>query len=225
MKYMIHACPERMWYVEKYLIPSMTAQGIAKRDIKVWNDEEGRGNLFSFMESMKECGKKPGGMWHLQDDVLICSDFAERTKKAKGVTCGFCTDKFDKFGEYVGEVESVKMWYSFQCIYIPNDIAKDCADWFWNDVLRRGRFQPDVREGKGDDGFFHRFILERHLDEHVTNVAPNLVEHVDYLIGGSIINSARLSARCTAKYWEEPELTERLEAGLTVDRFSDNGET
>ncbi len=28
MRYMIHACPPRMWYVEEFFIPSMKAQGI-----------------------------------------------------------------------------------------------------------------------------------------------------------------------------------------------------
>ena len=44
-KYLIHAMPKRMWYVEKYLIPSMIEQGIAKENIRVYNDEKGEGNL------------------------------------------------------------------------------------------------------------------------------------------------------------------------------------
>ena len=49
MHYMIHACPQRMWYVEGFLIPSMKAQGISEEEITVWNDTEGKGNLFSSM--------------------------------------------------------------------------------------------------------------------------------------------------------------------------------
>ena len=35
MTIMIHACNERMWYVNEYLVPSMTAQGIGKDNIIV----------------------------------------------------------------------------------------------------------------------------------------------------------------------------------------------
>ena len=33
MKYMIHTCEARLWYVEEYLIPSMLKQGIKEDDI------------------------------------------------------------------------------------------------------------------------------------------------------------------------------------------------
>ena len=71
MKYMIHACPPRMWYVEEFLIPSMKAQGIKDEEITVWNDEKMEGNLPAFLASMKACAKEPGGTWHIQDDVII----------------------------------------------------------------------------------------------------------------------------------------------------------
>ena len=41
MKYMIHCCPKRMWYVEEYLIPSMLRQGIDRDSIIIWNDNKG----------------------------------------------------------------------------------------------------------------------------------------------------------------------------------------
>ena len=40
MYYMIHAVPEREWYVEEYLIPSMISQGISPDEIEVWMDSE-----------------------------------------------------------------------------------------------------------------------------------------------------------------------------------------
>ena len=110
MRYMIHACPPRMWYVENLLLPSMLEQGISRDDITVWNDAKGLGNLESFVQSMKLCGaltssvgsadSKLGmshasrasecfprgeaddrGVWHLQDDVILSASFAERTKE------------------------------------------------------------------------------------------------------------------------------------------------
>jgi len=39
MKYMIHACPERIWYVNNYLVPELLNQGITTQDIIVWNDD------------------------------------------------------------------------------------------------------------------------------------------------------------------------------------------
>ena len=95
MKYMIHACPKRMWYVGDYLIPSMLAQGIDKGNIIVWNDIDGVGNLASCLASFASC-QEEGETWHLQDDVVICHDFAERTASApKGVVCGFCVGRYE----------------------------------------------------------------------------------------------------------------------------------
>ena len=74
-RYLIHACPRRMWYVEEYLIPSMLKQGIAKGDIRVYNDKEGEGNLRACMKAFALCEGIPGGTWHLQDDVCICRNF------------------------------------------------------------------------------------------------------------------------------------------------------
>ena len=41
MECMIHACEDRMWYVENYLVPSLQEQGI---DSTVWCDN-GEGSL------------------------------------------------------------------------------------------------------------------------------------------------------------------------------------
>ena len=67
MKIMIHTCPERLWYVEEFLVPSLIAQGID--DIKVWNDERRVGNLASCLASFASCSG--GETWHMQDDVVI----------------------------------------------------------------------------------------------------------------------------------------------------------
>ena len=36
MKILIHACPQRMWYVEEFLVPELRAQGA--ENIEIWCD-------------------------------------------------------------------------------------------------------------------------------------------------------------------------------------------
>lgn len=57
MKYLIHTCTKREWYVNDHLIPLLTEQGITKNDIKVWNDKNKAGNLESFVASCEWIGK------------------------------------------------------------------------------------------------------------------------------------------------------------------------
>lgn len=72
MHFLIHACRAREWYVNDFLIPSMTAQGIHKEDIEVWMDSNNDGCLFSCMKCFYEMGNRgDGDTWHLQDDVLL----------------------------------------------------------------------------------------------------------------------------------------------------------
>ena len=90
MRYLIHACPAREWFVEGYMVPEMKRQGIPEEEIEIWMDRNGDGNLMSCMKSFEECGKRNGGTWHLQDDVVLASDFAEKTRTHDdGLVCGF----------------------------------------------------------------------------------------------------------------------------------------
>lgn len=213
MKYMIHACPQRMWYVNDYLIPSMRAQGIA--DIEIWNDTEGKGNLFSCMESFRACGEREGGTWHLQDDVLICRDFAERTRiHDDGIVCGFVCRNFGLSVQERGLVPMVFLWYSFPCIRIPNELAGECAAWFFDDAMHRTQYARHVFERKHDDYLWRQFLLERHREDWVTNLAPNLVEHIDHLIGGTLINQQRSIQINRAAFFEDTDLVEELERQL-----------
>ena len=134
--YMIHACPEREWYVKEFLIPSMIEQGINEDDIVIWNSD-GRNNIDSFMECAKYVGESfsyIGGIWHMQDDVVISKTFRERTEKFNnGIVCGFCAAEFEGGNVNLIGVQPVAfMWFSFQCIRIPNIYMKQCADWFYN---------------------------------------------------------------------------------------------
>lgn len=213
MKYMIHACPQRMWYVNDYLIPSMRAQGI--EDIEVWNDTDGKGNLFSCMEAFRACGERAGGTWHLQDDVLICRDFAERTHlHDDGIVCGFACRNFDMSVQERGFVPMIFMWYSFPCIRIPNELAGECAEWFFTDAMHRTQYAAQVVDRKHDDWFWREFLLERHRDDWVTNLSPNLVDHVDFLIGGTLINQQRNLQINRAAFFPDADLVEQLEHQL-----------
>lgn len=210
MKYMIHACPQRMWYVNDYLIPSMRAQGI--EEIEVLNDTEGKGNLFSCMESFRACGERPGGTWHLQDDVLICRDFAQRTRTHdEGIVCGFACRNFGQSLQERGRVPMIFLWYSFPCIRIPNELAGECAEWFFTDAMHRTQYAAQVVDRRHDDWFWREFLLERHRDGWVTNLAPNLVDHVDFLIGGTLINQQRNLQINRAAFFADRDLVEELE--------------
>ena len=211
--YMIHACSQRMWYVNEYLIPSMLEQGISKESIIVWEDKDGKGNLESFMQSMKWVGENRcylGGMWHLQDDVVIGSKFAEVTKGRRDtVTCGFCNMHFDGGSvNMVGLVIPHNMWLSFQCIYIPNGYANECAKWYYEDVIPNKKYGWLTKDGKNDDAVFRQFMVEKHIHDRPNNLIENLVDHVDYLLGGSIVNEQREGTRRAFRFRENNIVTE-----------------
>ena len=216
MKYMIHACPPRMWYVDNFLLPSMQAQGIAREDVTVWNDKAGAGNLKSFVQSMKLCGVlNDRGVWHLQDDVILSSSFAERTAeleqiRAEPVICGFGCNFGDGTVDFKDKTPVKFLWYSFPCVFISNMLACEFAEWFEQVAATSPGFRENLDSGKMDDWFFRSFMLARHQNDHVFHATPALVDHVDYLIGGSQVNQLRTRKINRAQYWEEPELVEKL---------------
>lgn len=148
-------------------------------------DNGGEGNLYATMNSFLYCGDA----WHLQDDVCICHDFAERTKDPEFITCGFC--RLDmSVPDTSGKQKADKMWFSFPCIYIPGNIAKGCAEWFYAEGSKTENkdLKRLIELRKGDDSFFREYIDTHYPDIEVVNMKPNLVAHIDYLIGGSIAN-------------------------------------
>lgn len=210
MRFLIHACPVRMWYVDEFLVPSLLDQGIDPDDVEIWNDTAGEGNLYACMHSF-ESRTGDGGTWHLQDDVLICRDFAERCAELEkyGIVYGFCNESFTDDPEKIGLVEFKDSWHSFQCIRIPDPLARECADWFFNDARHRFIFTKWVESGKMDDSFFRAFVEDRHHDEMIFNAAPCLVEHVDALIGGSMLSQWR-GYWPRAYYWHDKDLVDDL---------------
>ena len=191
-EYIIHAYIEREWYVNDYLIPSMVEQGIPRENIEVWMDDGTMGNLYGCMKCFEYCGTKGAGRWHMQDDVCISSDFKQKTEQYDdGIVSGFFRMAWQCVTAYSGVVPVGYMWNSFQCIRIPDAIVGECAEWFFTDACWRENYAGEVKDNKCDDSLFHDFLTERHGDMLVRNLDPSIVEHIDFLIGGSVVNKWR----------------------------------
>lgn len=214
-KYMIHSCKTREWYVQQYLIPSMINQGINRSDIILYLDMNNKGCLESCIRSFALTGDFDcDSVWHLQDDVLICKDFAERTNVVydADIVCGFAS-KYDKNVKPGKGISVDNIWYSFPCIKIPNIIAKQFSDWFslQDDI----RFKLWIKHQKNDDLLFRYFLDEYYHSIEGINLAPNLVEHVDWLIGGSVVNRQRKEI-IRSIYWSDNDLVENLKNALDI---------
>ena len=220
MRFLIHACPQRMWYVEEILVPMLKEQGAV--NIEIWNDSEKKGNLAACMESFAS-RDGDGGTWHIQDDVLPCRTFVQRCEELdEGLVYGFCCRNFGDRIDAYGRVYVPDAWNSFQCVRIPDPYARDCAEW-----VRSGAWQGESasaelpilwKVGRGDDTFFHEFMKCRHGMETAYNVKPNLVEHIDWLIGGSSLQWRDYIAR--AEYWEDYRLIAEVRARIKIAQDS-----
>ena len=217
MKYMIHCCNQRRWYVDGFLVPSMIKQGIKEDDIYVYQDTKREGNLVSWVVSCHVAYEMWGkqNVWHLQDDVIICSDFKKRTEELEekdlGIICAF-TCKYDD-GRGPGEANAENhMWYSFPCIRIDSELSKNFANWADTYLWRDNQFGFWVRHKKGDDYIFRIFIESYYPTMKVLNLVPNLIDHVGYLVGGTVVNPQRQNSGKDVRsmYFEEPELVEQL---------------
>ena len=207
-----------MEYVTNYLVPSMTQQGID--DVVVMCDVEHLGNLESCM-SIFQSMQGDGGAWHLQDDVIICKDFAKQTvnlEPSTRVICGFVWRKDESF-QYVDLVKPERMWWSFPCIYIPNHLARECAEWFYTEARQDARYAWWVEQNKFDDYFFKEFLIKKYPHNLVLNYKPCLVDHIDFLIGGSVANGKRKDSIVRAEWFEDLELVDELEQKLESNGY------
>ena len=218
MKIMIHTCNKRQWYVYEFLIPSLYQQGFKKDDIIVWHDYKRIGNLGSFIGSMDwisyNLGKKDG-TWHIQDDICLSKKF-KKTIEANdaGVVCGFCCSKFNPRDlDKCGMQPATALWYSFPCIRIPNQYCKEFVDWVYDQAVLDKRLYPIYQRGKDDDYLFREFLVRKHSREKIVNLKPNIVQHIDWLVGGSQVNSARDGYR-RSLYWGEDDVVKDLEEKL-----------
>jgi hypothetical protein len=211
MKVLIHACPKRMWYVEGFLFPELERQGAD--EVEVWNDTDGAGNLRSCMASFASRTGE-GGTWHIQDDVLLHRDFVKLCRKFDdGVVYAFCNEKFTDDPKQIGRVSVEDAWHSFQCVRIPDSYARECAAWLEGPGKTTAFYHLWMKTGKMDDDVFRTFLINEHGREMVTNLKPNLVEHVDWIIGGSILSPwCEFFAR--AYYWDDEELVDELKEAV-----------
>ena len=212
MKVLIHACPIRMWYVEGWLVPELERQGAD--EIEIWNDADRKGNQKACMESFA-ARSGDGGTWHIQDDVLLCSNFVQRCREHdEGVVYGFCCEQFTDDPRATGRIPVRFAWHSFQCVRIPDAYARECAEWFTNgDGRNHKEYSVWVASGKMDDSIFRNFLLDKHGGETVENLKPCLVEHVDWIIGGSILHQWR-GHLARAAWWEDEKLVRELKESV-----------
>lgn len=211
MKILIHACPQRMFYVEGFLVPRLLGQGA--EDVRIFCDDRGLGNLAACMEAFSGC-EGDGGTWHLQDDVLPCRDFVERCRVLdKDLVYGFCCRNFGDRTDAWGRVYIPDAWNSFQCVRIPDPYARACAAWVRSGAWARESPSAELpilwQLGRGDDTFFHEFMSCRHGTESAYNAKPNLVEHVDWLLGGSTLHQWQ-GYIARSEYWDDPESLAQL---------------
>lgn len=211
MKILIHACPQRMWYVTDFLVPMLRDQGA--EDIEIWNDTQQLGNLKSCMDSFA-ARTGDGGTWHIQDDVLPCHDFMERCEEYDdGLVYGFCCRNFNDRLDAAGEVYVPDAWNSFQCVRIPDAWARECAEWVFSKAWQKESYLPELQIlfglGKGDDTFYHEYINCRHPFETALNLKPNLVDHIDWLVGGSAIQHWR-DYIARAEFFDDQYLVDEL---------------
>ena len=214
-QYLIHAVPQRMWYVNGYLIPSMLKQGISEADITVYCDKKHEGNLRACLNAFLSVPDDDKGTWHLQDDVCICKDFKERTEwYDSGLVCGFSSLKYDgDIQSRKGAVNREDMWFSFPCIRIPNQWAREEAVWVDRYIIGNPVYQKFWENGVNDDWAFRTYLSQFHKDCVALNIMPCLVDHIDYLLGGGTGKIQRTHP-VRAQYWDSPELIEELEASI-----------
>ena len=205
MKVMIHAIPRRMWYVERFLIPSLTAQGISP---VVYCDTEKRGNLGACLDSFRHI--RGGGTWHIQDDVIISRRFAELAEaNDTGVCNGFCHSLFEDDPTITGTVYAPDLWHGFPCVRIPDDMARDVVKWV-ETAQHDSWCSLHIKRNAGDDYLFREYFNTVHGRETARNIAPNMVDHVDYLLGGSTISEYHDYYR-RADLFEDLDLVDELE--------------
>ena len=219
--YMIHTCNKRQWYVYDFLIPSLVNQGIQQQQITVWHDYKRLGNLGSFLSSLDWIEKNIGeedGFWHIQDDIIISKDFKKVTEENnQGVVCGFVNKFFNKEGlNNFGRQPVSRIWFSFPCIRISNKYAIEFYHWVYEQAVFKQKTKKWYLTGKMDDSLWCQFMQQKHNREYIINLKPNIINHIDYLLGGSQINTERGLVKREAFYWGQDELVQELKRKLQI---------
>ena len=219
---MIHTHPSRNYYVDNFLIPSLINQGIDEDDIYVVLDSDSMGNLKSFLYSLKMINSIPVlkeeiGVWHLQDDVIISKDFKKKSEmyaKKDLIINGFVSSNYNKLKlKKVMKQPINESWLSMPCIFIPNRLIKEFLEWI--EIVKhedRCEYKRRYKSNRHDDFFLYMFMQERHNDEFCYNLKPNLVDHIDFIVGASI-NKAR-TKEVRGYYFKDLDLIEELKEKL-----------
>lgn len=215
MKYIMRSYIERRWYVENFLLPSMYNQGIKPEDIEVFEDDGTLGNLMGFVYVMDYIAKNHDpneGLWHIQDDIVICKNFAEINQNAnpKFLTCGFASSLGDGYEKVkkTGWQTMNNSWMSFQAVLIPNKYCAHFVKWFNDRVVKGGLFRKRYALNKPDDFFFHWFITHEYPDDLAYNMCPNIVNHVDNIVGAYC--NPQNTGKNISYYWLEDDLISQL---------------
>lgn len=216
MNYLIRTTTKRSWYVNNFLVPELESQGCGRRNIYVYVNDSG--NLESFIQMCKfivENYKWNDFIWVLQDDVYPCDNFHYITNKyscteANGFCSGFDNIKND------GYVPMKQSWLSFQCKNFRVDKIKLFLMWY---DCRSEELRQYIRTGKMDDTIYNLFE-QTFKNDYINNISPNIVEHIDYLIGGSIVNKNRTpedTEKLKSQNFEDKEKIEKLKEKLNED--------
>lgn len=225
MKYVIHTSPKRIDFVNKYQVPILIKYGINEKDIVVWNDTEFKGQLKAWLECAEEILKTDSiydGCWHLEDDVVPCKDFLNLTSQPpqNDIVQGFRCKEFDDHYDCIGKQPIDKILYGSQCIWIPNVYLKSMLKMFEEEVLTGKRRKPLYDAGK----FYSDTLLKCAMNKYhkytfVYNLENSLVDHIDYLIGGSSVGVIRSKKICRAIKFDNQEEIDKLEQKLKEDNF------
>ena len=160
------------------------------------------------------------GTWHLQDDVLICKHFKELTELYdNGFVAGF-SSYYDGEGR-IGAVQLEDMWFSFPCIRIPNKVARGCSKWVNEYIIGNPAYRKFWESGVNDDWAFRSYVKEHCKGSLALNIAPNLVNHVDYLLGGGS-GKIKRDKPCVAQYWWDDDLVRKLESDIKIYQQNQN---
>lgn len=209
--YMIHTYPSRFWYVRDFLLPSMVKQGIQKDHILVYNDKNCIGNLRAWVDSCNRLAyqskaAKIKNVWHLQDDVIISKDFKKLTEQYENydIVCGFTCGYDNKPEAGVFKLEEHKMWYSFPCINISTALTTEFAKWANFNLWQSQHFREAVKRNNCDDLIFREWLYDNYGQIEEINLDPNIVNHIDKWLGGSICNKQRDPEKDTFSiFWED----------------------
>ena len=94
--------------------------------------------------------------------------------------------------------------------------ARWCAEWVLKYIIGNPVYRQYWEKGVNDDWAFRQYLKEFQRDCCALNIMPNLVDHVDYLLGGG--SGGMRKDLCRSQYWEDDDLVEELENALVKYR-------